>query len=269
MSSQSKKRRNEKLGEYGFQTSNFHDSCNIDFTDQNGLCPRINKIDCYYTDEYIIGLFPIYDNSSLQKEVQTESYYPEFLKNVKKIEEECNKKNLHFKHEISEFPKGLNLNYIKIIYDDNEHKVLAMKYSTDNNKVNSYGNHTLFKTKDPIMLAKDNHFICGFKSCFLKDNKDVPYLSYIRVHFCNKIEFNKVQEEIEILNINRKCSLRCVYKLFSWPLEAIMKGWRFGMEITDEVIKLIILLGIIIVPVYLYIYSKEGVIGEKKYNRIK
>ena len=65
---------------------------------------------------------------------------------------------------------------MKVVYDENKQQILSLKISTQN-KVYSYGNHSLFNKREFTTLSKPNNFIPGFKCGFIKDANEIPYLT--------------------------------------------------------------------------------------------
>ena len=173
--------------EEGFLTQLIYDTNNPEF-DKDELYYCMNKLEVYYTNDGIIGLFPSFENREMNKKIEANSFYLEFQKNLIDIKYKLNSKNIELKHEITNLDDFVQ--NVKIIYDENKQIIKAVKFSC-NKRVNVYGNFTLFNKKDFVLLMKRNHFITGLKTSYLKNNEGIPYLSYIQCYFAKFTDYDK------------------------------------------------------------------------------
>lgn len=255
----------KKIGEVGYTSSLVHDSMNNLFAKEENY-QLINSIDCYYTDTNVIGFFPRYNDSSLNERIYKDSYYPTFLKDYDKIQSQCIIDRITIKHEETKFIKGESINNIKVVYDEKEQLILAVKFSTKK-QVYSYGNHTLFNKREYTTLIKKDSFITGMKTMYIKDKKGIPHLSYIRAHFDKEDNFeNYYHKQTNVSSSGcGLCSSLC--RIIFFPFSLIEKVFIFSSKIADKLIKTMILLLMYLLPILMYIYASHNLNhGEIKYN---
>ena len=72
------------IGEKGYPSSLSHDTQNPTFVKKEQYL-MISKIDCYYIETGIIGIFPLFSIKSVNNEILKTSYYNKFKENFEKI----------------------------------------------------------------------------------------------------------------------------------------------------------------------------------------
>ena len=101
----------KKLTEIGFLSKLLYDTKNDEFLAED-IYYCIDKLEVYYTDEGIIGLFPSYEDKELNKKIEENSFYLEFQKNLPEIKQKLKNKKLVLKHEIinlSEYKQNIHI----------------------------------------------------------------------------------------------------------------------------------------------------------------
>jgi len=242
-------------GEIGQSSSLVHDTMNNIFA-KNKIFSLITKIDVYYTETGIIGVFPLFKDNKLNNEINKESYYPKFLKEYDKITQTLKSKGIEIKHEETKFYKGESISRMKVVYDENKQQILSLKISTQN-KVYSYGNHSLFNKRENTILSKPNNFIPGFKCGFIKDSNGIPYLTYIRTHFALDDDFHKYYYEQRGDESERDFSY--LKTIFSFPFYCLDKIGRYILNVLDKIIKFLIILCLILLPILTYCYHSQNI----------
>ncbi len=242
-------------GEIGQSSSLIHDTMNNQFAKKK-IYSLITKIDVYYTETGIIGVFPLFKDKALNNEIFKESYYPKFLKELDKIKQTCIIKGIEIKHEETNFYKGESISKMKVVYDENKQQILSLKISTQN-KVYSYGNHSLFNKREFTTLSKPNNFIPGFKCGFIKDANEIPYLTYIRTHFASNDDFHKYYYEQRGDESERDFSY--LKKLFSFPFYLLDIIGRYILNLIDKTIKFLIILSLFLLPLLIYCYHSQNI----------
>ena len=245
--------------EEGFSTKLIYDTMNPEFA-KDDIYKCINKLEVYYTTEGILGLFPSYELKEMNKQIEANSFYLEFQKNLMDIKNKLKKKNLELKHEITNIDDIIK--DIKIIYDENKQQIKALKFSC-NKKVNIYGNFTLFNKKDFTLLMKRNNFITGLKTTYLKANDGIPYLSYIKCYFAGFEEYEKYY-----YNDEKNCCTHLFEKLIKilvFPFILFDKCFCFFLRSLILFLKLSLVLSLILgIPIYYYWRSQNILNGKFK-----
>ena len=243
--------------EEGFQTKLIYDTMNPEFA-KDEIYKCINKLEVYYTTEGILGLFPSYEKKEMNKQIEANSFYLEFQKNLMDIKNKLKKKNLELKHEITNIDDIIK--DIKIIYDENKQQIKALKFSC-NKKINIYGNFTLFNRKDYTLLMKRNNFITGLKTTYLKTNDGIPYLSYIKCYFAGFEEYEKYYYSDE-----KNCCILLfeqLIKIIVFPFILFDKCFCLFLRALILFFKISLILSLILgIPIYYYWTSQNILTGK-------
>ena len=189
----------EKVTEVGFLTKLIYDTKNDEFL-KDDIYYCMDKLEVYYTNEGILGLFPSYEDKTLNKKIEENSFYIEFHRNLPEIKEKLKSKNIELKHQITNLNEYVQ--NINVIYNEKKQQISALKIITLNKKrIDVYGNMVLFNKYDYINLNKMEHFITGLKTSYIKTREGIPYLSYVKCYFGEYEEFNKYYYH----NDNKNC----------------------------------------------------------------
>ena len=253
--------------EAGFPTKLIYDTKTPEFV-KNDTYYIIDKLEVYYTTEGILGLFPSYEKKEMNKEIEANSFYLEFQKNLGEITQKLKKKNLELKHEVTYINDIIQ--DIRLIYDSNKQQIKALKFAC-NQKINIYGNFTLFNKRDYTLLTKRNHFITGMKTSYIKDNDDIPYLSYVQCYFAEFFEYEKYYYHGDKSNI----FIRLYEKFLNFlllPFIIFDKFFCFCLRCLKSFLKIGIVLAVLLgIPFYFYwksqnILSGTFTVSEKNSN---
>ena len=251
----------KKLNEIGYSTSLIHDTKNSTFIEQ-GIYPLISKLHCYYTDTAIIGIFPLYKDSTLNKSL---GYYNTFIKEWPQIEATLKSKGINVKQETVYFDKGEYITYIKGYYDEHSQKILGVKYSTSKRKANSFGNHTIINTsKNTVNLAKHGYFITGFRTDYIKDNMKIPHLSYIRVYYDKDENIEKyIPTYASSGNVSANTCIKKVMNfftsIFAFPFTTVYTVYTYLSMLFTLCVKISIILALLSYPFVLYYQTSQNI----------
>ena len=238
--------------EIGFSTEAIFDTKNQEFLNEKKYY-YIKKIEIYHTDDGILGFFPFFDDKVSDKKIKENSYYNQFISNLKDIKNKFKENKKEFKKEIVELNDPL-LN-IKVLYDQDLQKIRSIKFSSQNQSI-SIGNQNNAK-KEFSLLYKKNCFISGMKTTYLNTSTGIQYLSYIKCYF-GKFEeihkYNNFQKSLKEPNF-------CI-KLILFPFKLIAFLFKFILFIFTSLIKTILVLFLIISPpIFLYWKSQNFYTG--------
>ena len=181
--------------EEGFSTSTVFDTKNQEFLNEEKYF-YIKSIEIYYTinkqdksneNEGILGFFPFFSDRAADKRIRQDSYYNQFISNLKDIKKKLKESELELKKEIIDLDEPLA--NIKVLYDENIQRIKAIKFTSQNNTL-VFGNQEKGK-KDFSVLFKKNCFISGMKTTYLNTSKGIQYLSYIKCYFGKNEDKNK------------------------------------------------------------------------------
>ena len=249
----------KKLTEIGFLSKLLYDTKNDEFLAED-IYYCIDKLEVYYTDEGIIGLFPSYEDKELNKKIEENSFYLEFQKNLPEIKQKLKNKKLVLKHEITNLSEYIQ--NIHIVFNEKKQQISALKIITLNKKINVYGNFTLFNKYDYSNLNKIGHFITGLKTAYIKNNDGIPYLSYVKCYFGDYEEYNKYYYH----NDNKNCCTHLYEKflrMIIFPFILFDKCFVFFLRTLILMFKISIILSLILgLPVYYYWKSQNILTGK-------
>ena len=257
------------IGEKGYPSSLSHDTQNPTFVKKEQYL-MISKIDCYYIETGIIGIFPLFSIKSVNNEILKTSYYNKFKEDFEKIiKPYCNEKKIQIKHEEISFKNTETINKINLIYDEDKQQILSLRIQTSD-AVYAFGNHTLFNKRDRITLGKTNNFITGFRTDYIKDTNKIPYLSYIRAHFATEDDFEKYYfTKKKGLNYNLSL-FKKINNIISIPFILLYNLNQHLLKIFDKILKYLIICSLVLLPLFAYYYSSQnmfnGQIKVNKYN---
>ena len=250
----------EKATEAGFLTKLIYDTKNEEFL-KDDIYYCIDKLEVYYTNEGILGLFPSYEDKTLNKKIEENSFYIEFHKNLPGIKEKLKSKKIELKHQITNLKEYIQK--IQVIYNDKKQQISALKIITLNKKmIDVYGNYDLFNKRDYINLYKMEHFITGLNTSYMKTKEGIPYLSYVKCYFAENEEFNKYYYH----NDNKNCCSHLFDKflnLLIFPFFLFDKCFVFSIRSMIFLFKLCLILSLILgLPLYFYWKTQNILTGK-------
>ena len=173
--------------EEGFSTQAIFDTKNQEFLNENKYL-FIKNFEVYHTDDRIIGFFPFYGDRVADKKIKGDSYYNEFMANLKNIRNKLKQKKIQLKQDIITLEEPLN--NIKVLYDQNSQNINSIRI-TYQNKPLIFGNQNVENKDKYTILFRKNHFINGMKTTYLNSIDGIPNLSYIKCYFGKNEEINK------------------------------------------------------------------------------
>ena len=173
--------------EEGFSTQAIFDTKNQEFLNENKYL-FIKNFEVYHTDDRIIGFFPFYGDRVANKKIKGDSYYNEFMTNLKNIRNKLKQKKIQLKQDIITLEEPLN--NIKVLYDQNSQNINSIRI-TYQNKPLIFGNQNVENKDKYTILFRKNHFINGMKTTYLNSIDGIPNLSYIKCYFGKNEEINK------------------------------------------------------------------------------
>ena len=248
--------------EEGFSTSTVFDTKNQEFLNEEKYF-YINKIEIYYTinkkeksnqNDGILGFFPFFSDRAADKRIRHDSYYNQFISNLKDLKNKLKENELELKKEIIELDEPLS--NIKVLYDENSQMIKAIKFTSQNNTL-VFGNQEKSK-KDFSLLYKKNCFISGMKTTYINTNKGIQYLSYIKCYFGkneDKNKYNIFQKKLK--------EPSCFAKLLCFPFKFVYYMIKSFICLISSLIKILLILFLIISPpAYLYWKSQNFYSGK-------
>ena len=239
--------------EEGFSTSTIFDTKNQEFLNEEKFF-FINKFEIYYTDDKILGFFPFFNDRAADKKIQHNSYYNQFISQLKNIKNKLKEKKIQLKQEIIELTEPLS--NIKVFYDQNSQLIKSIKISFQNQSF-TFGLQNIDK-KEYSGIFKKNCFITGMKTTYLNSNEGIQYLSYIKCYFGKNEDlpiYNNFQFELRKPSICRKLVL--------FPFKFIFKIVKFIIWAFSSLVKISLILFLILSPpIYLYWKSQNFYTGE-------
>jgi hypothetical protein len=165
--------------EEGFSTQAIFDTKNQEFLKEDKFL-FIKNFEVYYTNDRIIGFFPFYGDRVADKKIKKDSYYTNFISNLKNYKNKLKQKNIELKQDIIYLEEPLN--NIKAVYDQDSQNIISIKI-TYQNKPLIFGKQNI-ENKDMFKaLFKKNYFINGMKTTYLNSIDGIPNLSYIKCYF--------------------------------------------------------------------------------------
>ena len=250
----------EKATEVGFLTKLVYDTKNEEFL-KDDIYYCIDKLEVYYTNEGILGLFPSYEDKALNKKIEENSFYMEFNRILPGIKEKLKSKNIELKHQMTNLNEYIQ--NINVIYNDKKQQISALKIITLNKKrIDVYGNMVLFNKYDYTNLNKMEHFITGLKTSYIKTKEGIPYLSYVKCYFGEYEEFNKYYYH----NDNKNCCSHLFDKFLNiliFPFILFDKCFVFCIRSLIFLFKLSLILSLILgFPIYYYWKSQNILTGK-------
>ena len=237
--------------EEGFSTPTIFDTKNQEFLNDEQYF-YINKIEIYHTNDRILGFFPLFSDRVADKKIKENSYYNQFISNLKNIKKKLQENKKEIQQEIIDLSEPLQ--NIKVLYDPNSQIIKTVRFSSQNNAL-TFGNKNIDnKEKEKFsLLFKKNCFITGMKTTYLNSNEGIPYLSYIKCYFGKNEEmykFNIFQSKLKEPSFFKKLAI-FPFKLFNFCLNSFVK-------LILSLIKIILIIFLILSPpVYLYWKSQN------------
>ena len=236
--------------ERGFSTQALFDTKNPDLLKEDKYF-FIKNLEVYHTDDRIIGFFPFFGDRVADKKIKQDSYYNQFMKNLKNIKKIFKQKKINLKQDIIYLEEPLN--NIKVVFDENSQNITSIKIVNKGNPI-IFGNQK--ETKDKyVTLFKKNHFISGMKTSYLNSKDNIPNLSFIKCYFGKNEEINKY------LSSNKTGGNLLKYIFF--PFIFIIKIIYFILYLSFSLILLIVKLSLILIilispPLYIY-YKTQNI----------
>ena len=232
--------------EEGFSTQATFDTKNLEFLNE-GKYLFIKNFEVYHTNDRIIGFFPFFGDRVADKKIQQNSYYNQFIKNLKNIKKKFKQKKIELKQDIISIEEPLT--NIKVVYDENLQNITSIKIVYQNKPL-IFGNQNVENKDKYTVLFRKNHFISGIKTSYLNNNDGIPNLSYIKCYF------GKTEEINNYLDFNKKPNLFLpILKPFSLILTLIYYCLYISIKIFLFIIKLSLIIFLLISPPC-YIYYK-------------
>ena len=173
--------------EEGFSTQAIFDTKNPEFIKENKYL-FIKNFEVYHTNERIIGFFPFFGDKVADKKIQQNSYYNQFIKNLKNIKRVFKQKKIELKQNIISIEEPIT--NIKVVFDENSQNITSIKMVYQNNPL-IFGNQNVENKNKYTVLFKKNNFISGIRTTYLNSNDGIPNLSYIKCYFGKTEEINK------------------------------------------------------------------------------
>ena len=241
--------------ERGFSTQALFDTKNPDLLKEDKYF-FIKNLEVYHTDDRIIGFFPFFGDRVTDKKIKQDSYYNQFMKNLKNIKKILKQKNINLKQDIIYLEEPLN--NIKVVFDENSQNITSIKIVNKGNPI-IFGNQK--ETKDKyVTLFKKNHFISGMKTSYLNSKDNIPNLSFIKCYFGKNEEINKY------LSSNKTGGnlLKYIFFPFIFIFKIIYCILYLSFTLILLIVKLSLILIILISPP-LYIYYKTQNIYKGNY----
>ena len=243
----------KQASEEGFQTEIIYDTKNTEF-EKDDIYYSINKLEVYYTSESIIGFFPLYEKREMNKKIEQNSFYFEFQKNLPEIEQKLKNQKLELKKEVTTLNDFIQ--NIKIIYDTHKQQIQALKIDC-NDKINIYGNFSLFNKKDYVLLKKANYFITGLKTTYIKSKDGIPYLSFIKCYFGEYNDYDLYYYH----NDGKNCCSHFIDRVFNFmklPFILFDKCFCLFLRFLLILLKIFLVLSLILgLPIYWYWKSQN------------
>ena len=245
--------------EEGFSTQAIFDTKNQEFLKEDKFL-FIKILEVYHTNERIIGFFPFYGDRVADKKIKQESYYTNFISNLKNYKNKLKQKNIELKQDIIYLEEPLN--NIKAVYDQDSQNIISIKI-TYQNKPLIFGKQNI-ENKDMFKaLFKKNYFINGMKTTYLNSIDGIPNLSYIKCYFW------KLEEKDIFFSSNGNSNfLSPIFKIFSFFIKFIFYIIYFLIKCCLFFIKLLLIIFVILFPP-LYIYLKTQNIYSGNYDITK
>ena len=149
--------------EEGFSTQAIFDTKNPEFIKENKYL-FIKNFEVYHTKDRIIGFFPFFGDKVADKKIIQDSYYSNFISNLKNFKKILKQKNIELKQDIIYIDEPLN--NIKLVYDQNLQNIISIKI-TYQNKPLIFGNQNIENKELYTILFKKNNFVTGIKTTYL------------------------------------------------------------------------------------------------------
>ena len=231
--------------EEGFSTQAIFETKNQEFLKEEKYL-FIKNIEVYHTTDRIIGFFPFYGDRVADKKIKQDSYYNNFISNLKNFKKILRQKNIELKQDIIYLEEPLN--NVKVVYNQDSQNITSIKI-TYQNKPLIFGKQNIDKDMYKV-LYKKNYFISGMKTTYLNTNDGIPNLSYIKCHFW------KIEEKDKFFTSNSNWHIFTpIIKLFSFLINFIYYIIYFLIKLCLFFIKLLLIIFVILFPI-LYIYWK-------------
>ena len=245
--------------EEGFSTQAIFDTKNQEFLKEDKFL-FIKNFEVYYTNDRIIGFFPFYGDRVADKKIKKDSYYTNFISNLKNYKNKLKQKNIELKQDIIYLEEPLN--NIKAVYDQDSQNIISIKI-TYQNKPLIFGKQNI-ENKDMFKaLFKKNYFINGMKTTYLNSIDGIPNLSYIKCYFW------KLEEKDIFFSSNVNSNFFSpIFKIFSFFIKFIFYIIYFLIKFCLFFIKLLLLIFVLLFPP-LYIYLKTQNIYSGNYDITK
>ena len=232
--------------EEGFSTQAIFDTKNPEFIKENKYL-FIKNFEIYHTKDRIIGFFPFFGDKVADKKIIQDSYYSNFISNLKNFKKILKQKNIELKQDIIYIDEPLN--NIKLVYDQNLQNIISIKI-TYQNKPLIFGNQNIENKELYTILFKKNNFVTGIKTTYLNARDGIPNLSYIKCYF------GKNEEKNNYLDLNKKSNICTpLFKIINFLINIIYYSLYFSIKLITFTIKILLILFLIISPP-LYIYWK-------------
>ena len=245
--------------EEGFSTQAIFDTKNQEFLKEDKFL-FIKNFEVYYTNDRIIGFFPFYGDRVADKKIKKDSYYTNFISNLKNYKNKLKQKNIELKQDIIYLEEPLN--NIKAVYDQDSQNIISIKI-TYQNKPLIFGKQNI-ENKDMFKaLFKKNYFINGMKTTYLNSIDGIPNLSYIKCYFW------KLEEKDIFFSSNVNSNFFSpIFKIFSFFIKFIFYIIYFLIKFCLFFIKLLLIIFVLLFPP-LYIYLKTQNIYSGNYDITK
>jgi len=203
----------------GYTTGKIHDSDHNNFFQINNYV-KIDRIECYYSEkEGIYGFFPFYKNETLNKKILKledsfymdfkQTYLPKLIEKFKDPEDKLQVLTINLLN-------GDEITGIVASYDDDKKKITALKIKTNNKNYKLGKVSDLNDKENPKTIQKAEHFIPGFKTCYITEKNDVCFLSYVKVYYGNEsnLKFYYLDHQSKFTSIIDK-QIDCWLKVLS------------------------------------------------------
>jgi len=231
--------------EEGFSTQAIFDTKNQEFLKENKYI-FIKTFEVYHTKDRIIGFFPFFGDRVADKKIKQDSYYEQFMNNLKKYKKNLKERKIELKQDIISLEEPLT--NIKVVYDQNLQNIISMKI-TYQNKPLIFGQNIENKEMY-VTLFRKNYFINGMKTCYLYNNDGIPNLSYVKIYFAKNEDINKYY------SLNQKTNIFSpIITLFNLILNIIYYSLYITIKIFLFFIKLLLIIFLVLSPP-IYIYYK-------------
>jgi penicillin amidase len=229
----------------GYTTGKIHDTDNYNFSQINNNV-KIDRIECYYSEkDGIFGLFPFYKNDTFNMKILKleDSFYKDFKQTyLPKLKEKLKYHEDKLEVVTIDFLNGEEITGILASYDESKKKITALKIKT-NKKNYKIGKVSDLNDKEILKsLHKAEHFIPGFKTCYITEKNDVCFLSYVKVYYEHES------------NIKKFYNLRDQSK-FPSIIDKQINCWLRVMTIISKILFWIILFAF---PILFYYYKSQN-----------